>query len=204
MNFDALIVGLGNPGPKYALTRHNIAFILLDLIAGDQNQKFSSSGLGKSLQAETAEVTLKGKKLLLIKPQTFMNLSGESLQRLYQKHNHLREVPLVVAHDEVDLAFKKMRFKFGGSDAGHNGLKSIRACLGHGDYNRLRIGVGRPSPDSSLSVADYVLSVFTKEEQNELVPFLDQGIATLEAFFEKGLSGAQSQASLENFSKKGA
>ncbi len=201
MNYDAILIGLGNPAPRYALTRHNVGFIMLDILAGDQNEKFSSSGLGKNIQAEVSEAKLAGKKLLLIKPQTFMNLSGESLQKLYQKHNHLREVPLIVAHDEVDLAFNKLRFKFGGSDAGHNGLKSMRSVLGHGDYNRLRIGVGRPTAEMKIGVADYVLANFSKEEQDSLIPFLDQAIATIESFLEKGLSAAQATASKENFSK---
>ena len=198
MAIDAILLGLGNPGPKYALTRHNVGFILLDLLAGDQKQQFT---LNKSIQAETTEVDLAGKRLLLIKPQTFMNLSGETLQRLYQKQNHLRDLPLIVAHDEVDLGFKKLRIKQGGSDAGHNGLKSLRACLGHGDYTRLRLGVGRPTPESSQIVADYVLNNFAAEEQVHLVAYLDHGIAVIEEFLTKGLNSAQSLASKENFSK---
>jgi PTH1 family peptidyl-tRNA hydrolase len=201
VSFDALLVGLGNPGPKYSLTRHNIGFILLDLLAQDFGAKFSSSGLGKSIQAEITELTLAGKNLLLIKPQTFMNLSGECLQRLYQKQSHLRELPLIVAHDEVDLEFKKLRIKFGGSDAGHNGLKSIRACLGTGDYNRLRLGVGRPTAESRISVADYVLGNFSSAEQEALALYLDQGIAVLESFLTTGLVAAQALASKENFSR---
>ena len=201
MNFDAILVGLGNPGPKYALTRHNIGFILVDLLAQDCGEKFSSTGLGKAIQAETAEISWNSKKLLLIKPQTFMNLSGESLQRLYQKYSHLRDLPLIVAHDEVDLPFNKLRFKTGGSDAGHNGLKSLRACLGNGDYHRLRIGVGRPNPEDKISVADYVLGVFAKPEQEALVSFLDHGIAVVESFLKEGLSAAQSLASKENFKR---
>ena len=201
MSIDAILVGLGNPGPKYSLTRHNIGFILLDLLAQDKGTSFSSSGIGKSIRAESCEVELAGKTLLLLKPQTFMNLSGESLQILFQKQNHLREVPLIVAHDEVDLAFKKLRIKFGGSDAGHNGLKSIRSCLGHGDYNRLRLGVGRPLPEDQISVADYVLANFAKPEQSELVNFLDHGIAVIECLLKDGIGAAQALASKEQFTK---
>lgn len=197
MTYDFIVVGLGNPGPRYAFTRHNIGFIALDLLAQEQHTKFSNSGIAKKIGAEWAEVTLAGKNLLLIKPQTFMNLSGESLQKLFQHASHLRDLPLVCLHDEVDLPLGKVRIKHSGSDAGHNGLKSLRAHLGHGDFTRIRLGVGRPSAESNLQVADWVLQNFAKTEEEALMNELQKALTVLETLLTEGLDKAVVAASRE-------
>jgi len=191
MKADAIVVGLGNPGPRYAFTRHNVGFIALDLLAGRERSSFTSSGLASKIQAHVAEVELAGKKLLLLKPQTFMNLSGESLQKLYQLHNHLREAELYCLHDEADIPFGQLKVKHGGGDAGHNGLKSLRETLGHGDYARLRMGVGKPVPGSGISLADYVLAGFRKDEEATLTDLCIRTLDSLEGYLGKGLQEAQ-------------
>jgi PTH1 family peptidyl-tRNA hydrolase len=196
MNADAIIVGLGNPGPRYAFTRHNVGFIALDILADRERSSFSASGLGSKIEAHWAEVRVDGKKCLLLKPQTFMNLSGKSLQKLYQLHNHLREAQLVCLHDEADIPFGQLRIKVGGGDAGHNGLKSLRETLGHGDYARIRMGVGKPVPGSGISLADSVLAPFRKEEEATLMDLNIRTLQVLESFLSKGLEQAQRIAAL--------
>lgn len=170
--------------------------MVLDLLAGGLGLSFSSKGLGSKLNAETLECEFGGKKLLLIKPQTFMNLSGQSVAKLYSQYRHLREVPLTVCHDEVDVDFGKIRVKKGGGDAGHNGLKNIRAEIGTGDYFRIRMGVGRPPADWSISVADYVLTPFRKDEDKTLTDLLIHTENTLESLVKEGLQAALNTASL--------
>ena len=202
MNADAVIVGLGNPGPRYAFTRHNIGFICLDILAQDFKSKWTSaqSGLGRTLNSEITRISdWNGKSVVLLKPQTFMNLSGQSVAKLYQEHSHLRSVPLIVVHDEVDVPFGKIRAKLGGGDAGHNGLKSIRACLGHGDFYRVRLGVGRPAADSPMELADFVLQAFDKDEQDVLFKECTQGFEVIHPLIsgdlQKALVAASKQAS---------
>jgi len=196
MNYDHIVFGLGNPGPRYAFTRHNIGFICLDVLAQDFGARFESAGLGKKINAQTCDVTFKDKKILLVKPLTFMNLSGETLAQLYGNAAHLRERPLTVIHDEVDLDFGTIRVKMGGSDAGHNGLKSIRACLGHGDYFRIRVGVGRPEADSGMELKDFVLQNFSKNDETLLLKIVARCSETLEAVACETLTRAQAIASL--------
>ncbi len=167
----------------------------LDLIVQGLGLSFSSSGLGSKINAETCEVSFAGKKLLLIKPQTFMNLSGESIQKLYQHQGHLRDKELIVLHDEVDIPFGELRIKKGGGDAGHNGLKSLREKLGHGDSVRIRMGVGRPPAAWNMSVADWVLLPYSKDDDKTLIDLLIHTENTLEAYLSKGLELAQRVAS---------
>jgi PTH1 family peptidyl-tRNA hydrolase len=197
MNIDQIVIGLGNPGPRYSFTRHNVGFLALDLLAQDHGKKFKAinTGLAKDIQAETLELELHSKKTLLLKPMTFMNLSGQSLSKLFQKFGHLRDVPITVLHDEVDLDFGRIRVKKGGGDAGHNGLKSIRAALGNGEFYRVRMGVGKPDPESGVELRDYVLMAFAKKEEDTLMRLLDFSIRTLEPLFAGELQKAQSEAS---------
>ena len=191
MNVDAIVVGLGNPGARYKFTRHNVGFMALDLIVKGLGLSFSSSGLASKIQSEICEATFAGKKILFIKPQTFMNLSGESLQKLFQLHGHLREKELIVLHDEVDIDFGEIRIKKGGGDAGHNGLKSLREKLGNGDSVRIRMGVGRAPANWEMSVADWVLLAYSKDDDQKLVDLLIHTENTLEAYLTKGLEIAQ-------------
>jgi len=159
-----LIAGLGNPGAQYAKNRHNVGFMVLDQIHDDY-------GFGPwrgKFQGEIAEGKLGGRKTYLIKPQTYMNLSGDSVGAA-ARFLKLRPSALVVMHDEIDLAAGKLKAKTGGGDAGHNGLRSITATLGP-DYHRVRIGVGHPG--GKKDVAGHVLSNFTKADDDWLNPML--------------------------------
>ena len=196
MKADAVVVGLGNPGPKYRFTRHNIGFLFLDVLTSAVDISFNaSSTLAKALQAEVAEYPLLDLNLLLIKPQTFMNLSGKSVRALYTREPHLKQVPLIVFHDEADLDLGRLRVKFGGGDAGHNGLKSIRAEIGTGDYYRVRMGVGRPTPESNMGLADHVLANFRPEEQNDLILVCQRCEEVLEPLAKADLKAALEVAS---------
>jgi len=169
-----LFVGLGNPGAKYADNRHNIGFMALDRIAQDH-------GFGpwkRAFQGQVAEGRLGGEKVLLLKPETFMNLSGQSVQAAFQFHK-VDLVDVTVFHDELDLPPAKIKYKMGGGHAGHNGLRSIHAHLGEG-YGRIRLGIGHPGHKDR--VADYVLHDFAKADQDwiaDLMSGMSDGIAEL-------------------------
>lgn len=190
MNADALVVGLGNPGPRYKFTRHNVGFMTLDLLAKGLGFSFSTSGIGQKISAEIATHEWNNKKIIFIKPQTFMNLSGESLQKIYAQHPHLKNSQLIVLHDEVDISFGEIKVKMGGGDAGHNGLKSIREKLGHGDYFRIRMGVGKAPPSWGMSLADWVLLPYSKDDDKALIDLLIHTENTLEALLKNGLEAA--------------
>jgi PTH1 family peptidyl-tRNA hydrolase len=190
---NAIIVGLGNPGSRYALTRHNVGFLFLDHLAKKAGVSFSNS---RKWKAEYAEIQFRSLNLFLLKPQTFMNLSGESLRALYQDQCHLKDplCRLIVAHDEVDLPFGRIRVKMGGGDAGHNGLRSLRGILGHGDFERLRLGVGRPPLGSPIELGDYVLQAFSGEEQSHLPSLFEKSETLIELLATDQLALAQNKA----------
>ncbi|GGM00977.1 peptidyl-tRNA hydrolase [Pseudooceanicola nanhaiensis] len=163
-----IFVGLGNPGAKYAGNRHNIGFMALDRIAADH-------GFGPwkaKFQAEIAEGVLGGEKVLLLKPQTFMNLSGQSVGEAMRFYK-LEPEDVTVFHDELDLAPGKVRVKQAGGHAGHNGLRSIHQHITH-DYQRVRLGIGHPGHKDKVS--PYVLSDFAKADQDWLDDVL-RGVA---------------------------
>lgn len=159
-----LLVGLGNPGSEHRRQRHNVGFMAVDAIAEHHNfQPFR-----KRFQGEISEGVLDGTKTLLLKPQTYMNLSGKSVGEAAHFYK-LPPAQVVVVHDELDLAAGKIRMKTGGGHAGHNGLRSIDAALGP-NYRRLRIGIGHPGKDMVLG---YVLQNFHTDERVWLDPLLD-------------------------------
>jgi peptidyl-tRNA hydrolase, PTH1 family len=160
-----LIVGLGNPGSKYAMTRHNIGFMAVDSIAHDHGFSRWSS----KFKAEIAEGEIAGEKIILMKPQTFMNLSGESVGEAMHFYR-LQPAQILVIHDELDLPPGKIRIKTGGGAGGHNGLKSIDGRCTK-EYRRLRLGIGHPGDKDR--VASYVLEAFEKDERTWLEPLLD-------------------------------
>ncbi len=152
-----ILAGLGNPGAQYANTRHNAGFMLLDAL----QQAYAFPAWKKQHQALLSKGRIGAHEVILLKPQTFMNLSGASVQAAMTYY----KVPLAqlwVAHDELDLALGKVRYKQGGGDAGHNGLRSISGAVGS-NYHRLRLGIDRPPPP--LAVEDYVLSSFQADEK---------------------------------------
>ncbi len=163
-----LFVGLGNPGSKYAANRHNIGFMALDRIS----RAHSFGPWRDKFQGQICDGTLGAEKVLLLKPMTFMNLSGQSVQAAVEFYK-LTPADLVVFHDELDLEPGRMRVKQGGGHAGHNGLRSIMQHLGP-DYTRVRLGIGHPGHKDRVS--PYVLSDFAKADQDWLDRLLD-GVA---------------------------
>lgn len=160
-----LIVGLGNPGPAYAGNRHNIGFMAVDAIA--VRHRFSP--YRAKFHGQLSDGVLAGRPVLLLKPMTFMNVSGQAVLAAASFYK-IPPADIVVFHDEIDLAAGKVRIKTGGGHAGHNGLRSLHAHIGP-DYRRVRLGVGRPQ--SKGEVADHVLDNFAKADRTWLEPLLD-------------------------------
>ena len=158
---DLLVVGLGNPGREHARDRHNVGWMVVDELARRHGGSFRSKFSG-----QLAEIRVDGAKLALLKPETYMNLSGQSLAAAVRFFKV--EVDRILAiHDEVDLEPKRLQARLGGGLAGHNGLRSLRQALGSADFLRLRVGVGRPGRGDRRPVADYVLSPFEPDEDPE-------------------------------------
>lgn len=181
-----LVVGLGNPGPQYAGTRHNAGFLVLDRFAGP-DARWQRAHLGL-----VATIELGSGLVRLLKPETFMNRSGESVARASAFFAEPPEA-VVVVHDELDLPFGQVRLKQGGGHAGHNGLKSVAASLASNDFCRLRVGIGRPGAEFSGAVADYVLHGFAAEELPLLPGVLDEGSQALGLLIRLGLAQAMNQ-----------
>lgn len=174
-----LIVGLGNPGEKYAHTRHNIGFIMLDVFAKHHHLTWDCD---KKSQAFCARLSTPQASIFCLKPQTFMNLSGESVASFCKYHTITQ---MLVIHDDMDLCLGAVRFKQGGSSGGHNGLKSIDSLCGNA-YMRMRCGIGKPTLSQSKPkeqcVIDYVLGDFTHTEQETLDSLCAYGIKALDFF----------------------
>lgn len=168
-----LIVGLGNPGAKYETTRHNVGWLALDRMIED----WKATGPKSQNQAELWSATVDGEKVLLIKPQTFMNLSGRAVAPLAQFYK-CTPADIIVLQDEVDLPPSSIRIKTGGGSGGHNGLKSLDETLGSNAYHRIRLGVGHPRDfNPHMDTADWVLGQFTQEECDALDSVFDRVIA---------------------------
>jgi PTH1 family peptidyl-tRNA hydrolase len=178
-----IIVGLGNPGARYALTRHNLGFIVVDALGDELGVKVSR----RSCQALTATATLGGERLLLVKPQTFMNRSGESVAELL---DYMKADPsdLIVAHDDLDLSFGSIRIRKSGGDGGHNGVASIVASLGTGSFVRVKMGIGRPQ--GFQPPADYVLSGFEPEEEDAAMEMAAQAVKAVLFIVREGAEKA--------------
>lgn len=197
-----LIVGLGNPGPKYALTRHNIGFMLVDVLAA----AFGDGRWKSEFKAETMKVQIHGTPVLLCKPQTFMNLSGESVQPIVG----MFKIPLsdvLVVHDEIDIPFGAVRFQTKRGAGGHNGIKSVHQMLGSDEYGRMRLGVGRPPvyvddegqrTRPTMEVHEFVLHPFSKEEQAKLREVLfSDFVEAVEVWVSDGLNAAATKFNRE-------
>ena len=174
-----LIIGLGNPGEKYAETRHNIGFKVVEAFSSEQGGKFNLSK-----QAEVSEVKFKGRTVILLKPTTFMNLSGKAVNYWMQAEKIPRENILVIT-DDLALPFGKLRLKGKGSDGGHNGLKDIQATLNSQEYARLRFGVG--SEFGKGQQVDYVLGEWTQEEKETLTERIKTATEFIKGFTTIGL-----------------
>jgi len=174
-----LIAGLGNIGPEYALTRHNVGFMVLDRLAAQEDFKFSFEKL-----AYTSEWKYKGRVIHLIKPTTYMNLSGKAIAYYLKAYGVPKENLLVVV-DELQLPYGTLRIKPKGSDGGHNGLKSVQEVLGGTDYCRLRFGIGNNFPRGRQ--VDYVLGEFGPDEMAQLPEILDRAGEMVKSFCFHGL-----------------
>ncbi len=196
MQYKGLIVGLGNPGAKYQDTRHNMGFMLIDHLlerAAHGGRMESLSGNKFQCELWRASVDDSGAWWLLAKPLTFMNLSGQSVQPLLAWHK-LNAKDLIVLHDELDIRPGQLRFKFGGGNAGHNGLKSISQSLGTPDFYRLRMGIGRPTLPEHGDVSSYVLARPKAEEKEALEKCLPYSVEVLNVFLDEGLKAATAHA----------
>jgi PTH1 family peptidyl-tRNA hydrolase len=164
MNKSLLIVGLGNPGKEYDGTRHNVGFLCLDEFA--RKNDFESWVNKTDMKCHLAVKTVGDTRVILCKPQTFMNLSGEAVQAVFHFYK-LSLDQVVVVHDEIDVDFGQLRMRVGGSSAGHNGIKSVTKMLGSEDYGRVRLGIGPKTP-AQIDSADFVLQKFNTSEQANL------------------------------------
>ncbi len=181
---DWLVVGLGNPGENYARTRHNVGFRSLDLLAKRLGVKIDRA----KFRALTAVAVFQGQRLLLLKPQTFMNNSGASVMDAARFYKLPPERVLVV-FDDVSLEIGRLRVRADGSAGGHNGVKSIIGGLNSETFPRVKIGIGaKPHPDYEL--ADWVLSAFSKQEEQQLTPTLERAADALQEVILHGVSSA--------------
>ena len=180
---DLLVAGLGNPGREYAATRHNVGFLVVDELArrhgGSWRSKFSS---------DLSEVRVDGARVALLKPQTYMNLSGRSVQPA-ARFFKVEPDALLVVHDEVDLEPGRLQLRAGGGLAGHNGLRSVAQALGSQEFLRLRVGVGRPQRGDPRPVADFVLDPFDAHE--DVDGLVARAADAVEALLAEGLEDAQ-------------
>jgi PTH1 family peptidyl-tRNA hydrolase len=181
-----LIVGLGNPGPRYAATRHNAGFLVLDELAARVGGSFKAHKGG----ADVLEGRLAGHTVVLAKPRSYMNASGGPVAAT-SRFFKIAVDQIVVVHDELDLPFGALRLKRGGGEGGHNGLKSTSVSLGSKDYVRVRFGIGRPP--GRQDPAEYVLREFVAAERKELGFLVDRAADAAEAVLSDGLEPAQNR-----------
>jgi PTH1 family peptidyl-tRNA hydrolase len=179
-----LVVGLGNPGPQYLWTRHNAGFMVLDRLA----HLAGISVTKKNFAALTGEGSWGGARLLLLKPQTFMNLSGRSVVEALRFYK-LTLSDLIIIHDDLDIPFGQVKLKESGGHGGHNGLRSLMQQLGSGEFLRVRVGIGRPLHGD---VVNYVLTNFAREELADLPVLLDGTVDLLELLLKEGVPKAMS------------
>ena len=179
-----LIIGLGNIGEKYAFTRHNVGFMVLDKLALKEGFGFREE---KKLKCFLAKARISGEEFLLVKPTTFMNLSGEALRAVIDYYK-VSVCDVLVIYDDLSLDLGKLRFRANGSDGGHNGIKSVIQHLGGNKFARLKIGIG---PQPPIPAENFVLQNFSKEQLEELKTVLDRAIEASFCFFKEGIEKAQ-------------
>ncbi|HET9622429.1 MAG TPA: aminoacyl-tRNA hydrolase [Kofleriaceae bacterium] len=193
-----LVVGLGNPGAKYARNRHNIGFMVVDALASDHGLPAWKSAKGGETTSGIITTERGRERALLLKPMEFMNLSGFAVQRTADFH-HVEIDQILVVHDEIDLEFGVVRLKSGGGHGGHNGLRSIMEQLGKGSFARLRMGVGRDPnlpPGAKLNpngVASWVLGDFPTAQAGALAALIKAGCEDIQTVLAKGIGPAMNQ-----------
>lgn len=181
-----MVAGLGNPGPRYEPTRHNAGFMVIDHLADDLRAPYWKDEAG----ARTSSVRFEGADIVLVKPQSFMNVSGNAVSRLAERY----EIPLdhlVVVHDDIDLAEGVVRVKSGGGHGGHNGLRSLHERLGSGEYLRVRVGVGRPP--GRQDPADYVLEPMSRSVAETLGATVALAEKAIMHIIQHGVSSAMNE-----------
>ncbi len=185
-----LIVGLGNPGPDYAMNRHNVGFMVADLLAGRIGGKFKRAGRAQAqvIEGRVGPPGPLNRRVILAKPMSYMNLSGGPVTALRDFYK-VPTANVVAVHDELDIDYGVLRLKLGGGDNGHNGLKSMTKAMGP-DYHRVRFGIGRPP--GRMQVADFVLKDFASAERKELDYFVDRAADATEALMNQAQERAQS------------
>jgi len=186
-----LVVGLGNPGPEYASTRHNIGAMSASLLAEQCSARMARHKRAHA-QAAEAKIGLPGamQSVVIVVPLSYMNESGGPVKALLSFYG-IEPDRMIVAHDELDIPFSSLRVKFGGGDNGHNGLKSIRKALGTGDFFRVRLGIGRPP--GRQDPADFVLKPFGSTERKELPDLVTRGADAIESLVVNGLEITQNR-----------
>ncbi|MDR1773253.1 MAG: aminoacyl-tRNA hydrolase [Clostridioides sp.] len=175
-----VVVGLGNPGKQYENTRHNIGYCVIDKIA----QKYNVSVNKIKHKALTAEIRMGSEKVILVKPITYMNLSGESVIDIYNFYKVDLE-NIIVVYDDIDLDIGSLRIRKKGSAGSHNGMKSIVQCLGSKDFPRIRVGISKPDP--RMNLADFVLSRFSKEDQKNIDESIEKASQAVEVIIEENI-----------------
>ncbi len=179
------VVGLGNPGRKYVGTPHNVGFEVVDRLAGDRVEDFR-----RRFKAEYVDVTIGDERVYLIKPQTFMNLSGPAVQNVVSYFGGSPDEMLVV-HDDIDLPLKTLRFRARGSSGGHRGVESLLTAFGGRDFARLKIGVGRGGETGvEIDPADHVTSRFSAAERERVNEILDRAASAVEVWITEGIEPA--------------
>ena len=198
MRFSGLIVGLGNPGQKYAKTRHNFGFQVVDLFLSQKGQ-YGPGFIKKKLISSDLELYAwddvyaanaddRNHSWLILKPLTYMNNSGLAVSKIMRKY-FLSPDRILILHDELDLPLGRLKFKFGGGLAGHNGLRSIARELGTKEFARLRLGISRPEP--GIDIAAYVLSSFLPGEQDIWLEVVEKAVLALDTYCQHGFEYAQ-------------
>lgn len=182
----ALIVGLGNPGPGHAGNRHNVGFMVIDELARRVGGRLRSHKSG----ADVLETRLAGRRVVLARPRSFMNISGPAVAAT-ARYFAILPADVVVVHDELDLDYGMLRLKRGGGEAGHNGLRSVSESLGSRDYLRVRFGIGRPP--GRMDPAEFVLRDFSAEQRRELDLLVDRCADAVEQLLTQGLVATQNQ-----------
>ncbi|GGV38668.1 aminoacyl-tRNA hydrolase [Streptomyces spectabilis] len=185
-----LVVGLGNPGPGYAMNRHNVGFMVVDLLAQRIGGTFKRAGKAQAqvLEGRLGPMGPGSRRVVLAKPTSYMNLSGGPVTALRDFYK-VPTANVLAVHDELDIDYGTLRLKLGGGDNGHNGLKSMTKAMGS-DYHRVRFGIGRPP--GRMQVADFVLKDFSATERKELDYFVDRAADAVECLVVEGLERAQS------------
>ena len=184
-----LIVGLGNPGREYASTRHNLGWLALDELC---THATIPGGFKKKFQGEFAKGTIGARECIFLRPETYMNESGRSVQGAVAFF-HAAPRDVIVLHDELDLPFGEVRVKLGGGHAGHNGIRSLIQTLGTADFVRVRMGVGRPPPTFGGEVADFLLSNFSTDERAQVPDIVTRGVAAVRKILSDGLVRAMNE-----------